>query len=58
MGGLCSMHGRDKKCVPNILQETSNGKDAFEDLGTDGELMLKPYGLMVWTALIWLCEKC
>ena len=23
------MHGRDKKCVPNIIQETSNGEDAI-----------------------------
>jgi hypothetical protein len=35
------MNGRDEKCVPNIIQETSNGKGALEDLGTDGKLMLK-----------------
>lgn len=53
MGGLCSMRGRDKKCVPNIVQVTSKGKDTFEGLGTDGKVIFKPYGLMVRTSLIW-----
>jgi len=48
------MHGRYKKCVPNIVQETSKGKDAFEDPGIDGKVKLKPYGLVVWAALVWL----
>jgi hypothetical protein len=29
MGGLCCIIGRYKKCVPNIGQGTSKGKDAF-----------------------------
>lgn len=29
MGSLCYIIGRDKKCVPNIGQGTSKGKDAF-----------------------------
>lgn len=54
MGGLCRMHGREKKCVPNIVQGTSKGKDTFEGLGRDGKVIFKPYGLMVCTTLIWL----
>jgi hypothetical protein len=47
------MHERDKY-VLNIVQGTCNGKDPFEDLGTDGKLRLQLCGLTVCAALICL----
>jgi len=57
MGGSCSTHGRDEKCMQNLL-ENLKGRNHSEDLGEDGRKILewitgKRDGKM-WTELIWL----
>jgi hypothetical protein len=39
MGEACSIHGRDKKCTQHFGKH--EGKHLFEDLGTDGRIILK-----------------
>jgi len=39
MGEVCSMQGRDKKCIQNFYWKTK-GRDHAEDLGIDGKIIL------------------
>jgi len=39
MGGACSTHARDEKCVQNFGQ--SKGIDHLEDLGVDRNIILQ-----------------
>jgi N-acetyl-beta-hexosaminidase len=40
MSGACSVHGGDEKCVQNWL-ESPKVRDHIEDIGVDGEIILK-----------------
>jgi hypothetical protein len=41
MGGACSAHGRDEKCVQKFWFESLKGRDNSEDLVVDGRIILK-----------------
>jgi hypothetical protein len=39
--GICSTHGRGKKCTYKILVGKSGGRDHLGDLATDERIILK-----------------
>jgi hypothetical protein len=39
MGGVCSTHGRDEKCVRNLLSENQKGRENLGDLGVGGRIV-------------------
>jgi hypothetical protein len=39
MGGACSTHGRDEKCVYNFDRKNVNGRNHSEDLGINGKVL-------------------
>lgn len=41
MGKECSMHGRDQKCMQNILVERLGRKRPFGRSGYEGRIVLK-----------------
>jgi hypothetical protein len=47
MGGICSTHRKDEKCLTIFWLENLNGRDHFEDLGVDVRILLE-----------WILEKC
>jgi hypothetical protein len=57
MGGACSTHGPDERCIQNFSRKTE-GKGHSEDLGVDGriilEWILEKWGGKMWTECIWL----
>jgi hypothetical protein len=57
-GRMCSLRGRDEKCVQNIGWNCLKGRENFEYPGVRMRIVLKPivgkYGLRVWIGLIQL----
>jgi hypothetical protein len=57
MSGACSTHGRDEKCIQNLVGKPE-GKNSSKDLGVDGstilEWILGKQGGKLWTGFIWL----
>jgi hypothetical protein len=41
MGGPCSTHGKDEKCIQNFSRITFKGRDHLGNLGVGGRLILK-----------------
>jgi hypothetical protein len=41
MGGACSTHRVDEKCIQKFWLKSLKGKDHSEDLVTDGRIILK-----------------
>jgi len=57
MGGACSTHERDEKCIKNV-GENQKGRNNSEDLCVDGRIILKlilgEQGGSLWAGCIWL----
>jgi hypothetical protein len=41
MGGTCSTHDRDVKCVRYVGRKTGRQRDHLEDLTVDGRIILE-----------------
>jgi len=56
MGGICSIHGRDEKCIQKFWWGNLKGRGHSEDLSVDGRLerILGKQGEKVWTGFITL----
>jgi hypothetical protein len=60
MGGACSTHEKDEKCIQNICLENLKGRYHMEDLGVNGKIILQVDWILgkdggkVWTGSIWL----
>jgi hypothetical protein len=57
MGCVCSMYGRQERCIRSSGGGRSKGKSYLEDIGVDGRIILKwnNWDGEAWTGLIWLC---
>jgi hypothetical protein len=40
MGGVCGMHGIEKKCINILVKKSMEERDYLEDLGVDGRYNL------------------
>jgi hypothetical protein len=41
MGGACSTHGRDVKCIRYVVRKTGKERGHLEDLTVDGRIILE-----------------
>jgi hypothetical protein len=52
MGGACSLHGRDEKCIQSFLSKNLKGKTHLYDLSIDGRIMLE-WSLGEYNGKVW-----
>jgi hypothetical protein len=57
MGGACSTHGKDEKCIQNFLSENLKRRDHEGEPAADRriilERILKKQGGKSWSGFIW-----
>jgi hypothetical protein len=58
MGGACSIHGTDEKCIGQYFKSKSlKVRDHFEDLNVDEVIIKmnhKKWNVTVWIGCVWL----
>jgi hypothetical protein len=55
MGGACSAHGGDEKCIQNFGWKTLREKSILKDVGVDGKITLEwILREIVWKDLHWI----